>query len=631
MHIDKLMLKCYNNIIKSYENLALLLDFIRGGNDMKFKKYSLITAFILALSSLAPISASVYVKADNSRNEIYSEDFESDLPIEPAPENGPDERIWYTFGTPHAEKNTENYFDDNNSGKKSLKITQRANSFDGPAINLTNMIKPGIEYSFSIMVYQETGIAQPVTMSTKVVKSAQTGDEYSNLNSITVASGEWTELTGSFLFPEADENFPDKNYSLYIETPNSASNYDFYVDNFSITAPEGEELISDGNSNGQSLSGDFKLEASNVPTGNSKYLLDFEKDSSSANFIPRLNESIMVSNEEANNNGSHSLYIYDRNNSTEGPVLKTDFLEPGTRYDFSADVLFKDDISTGEAAFEANLFYDQDGKTYCEQIDIQTVKQNKWTTLSGSIQLPENSSEGYLLIHTVADINNPDQSSEGSEDGLLSFYLDNVIFSDSVSSDMNKIFILIFIVTLVAISVTILILVLKKTKGSKQNTSASPNLSDTDIMTPTKNKKAYEDKIFDLINHPENCKNINIALCDINRLQYINDNYSREKGDEAIIRCAKALVKAVGKKGTVYRTSGDEFMCISEESLKEDIIRELQAEVQNYHGYPFSIASGFASYDSKTDGESPDIRNIIIRADEALSENKQNVKDPESH
>lgn len=594
---------------------------------MKFKKNSLITAFIFAVSILAPVSASVSVKADTGRNEIYYQDFESDYLIEPAPTEGPDTRIWYTFGTPVAEKNTSNYY----NGKSSLKVTQRTNTFDGPAINLSNLIKPNIEYSFSVMVYQDTGTAQPVTMSAKVVRSTQTGEEYSNLNQITIASGEWTELTGSFAFPEADEDFQDKNYSIYIETPNVSQNYDISIDDFYIFAPEGEKPISAGVSDNSSGSSEFTPENSNVPTGNSKYLFDFEKDSSSANFTSRINESIMVSNEEASEKGSHSLYIYDRNSSDEGPVLSTDFLELGTRYDFSADIMFKDDISTGEADFEVNLFYNQDDKTYCEQIDIMPVKQNKWTTLSGVIQLPENASNGYLTIHTVADGSLTDESAEDSEDGFLSFYLDNVSFSDSVSSDMNKIFILIFIVTLVAISVTILVLVLKKTKRSKQNISASPNLSDNDIMTPTKNKKAYEDKIFDLINHPEHCKKINIALCDINHLQYINDNYSREKGDEAIMRCAKALVKATGKKGTVYRTSGDEFMCISEESLKDDITRELQAEIQNYHGYPLSVASGFACYDSEKDGDSPDIRNIIIRADEELSVNKQNVKDSESH
>lgn len=587
---------------------------------MKFKKYSLISTFLLTISFLTPMSASNFVKADNSRNEIYFEGFENDFSIEPTPLEDPNILTWITFGNPLAEQDSSTCF----SGKNSLKITERVNTYDGPAINLTNMIKPNIEYSFSIMVYQETGQDQPIIMSSKVVKSQQTGEEYSNLNQITLPSGVWKLLTGTFTFPEADEDYDNKEYTIYIESGNGSSTYDFFVDDFYIYAPEGESLISDESSGGGNRSNKFEPDNSNVPTGNSKYLFDFEKDSSSANFISRYNESIMVSNEESTSEGTHSLFVYDRNSSEEGPVLSTDFLELGTRYDFSADVMFSDDISNGEADFEVNLFYNQDDKTYCEQIALSTVKQNEWTKLSGVIQLPENSSIGYISIHTASE-------DEESEDGFISFYLDNVSLSDSVSSDMNKIFILIFIVTLVAISITILVLVLKKTKGSKQNISLSPTLTDTDIMTTAKNKKAYEDKIYDLINHPENCKNINIALCDINHLQYINDNYSREKGDEAVIRCAKALIRATGKKGTVYRTSGDEFMCISEESLKDEILRELQAEVQNYHGYPLSIASGFACYDSEKDGSSPDIRNIIIRADEALSENKQNVKDIESH
>ncbi len=591
---------------------------------MKFNKNSLITAFVFAISILAPLSGSCPVNAANERNEIYFEGFENNFAIEPEAQDVIDDRTWIPFGTPSISADTSIAYE----GNSSLKASQRANFYDGPAIRLTNMIRPDVEYTFSVMVYQDSGSDASVQMSAKIIKSEENGEEYANLNQISVPSGKWTALTGTYSFPAAAEDFEGKEYDIYIETASGSTNIDFYIDEFKILAPEGETLLSGKSTRRNDWLTEFDPESSNVPTGNNRYLFDFEKDSSSANFISRHNESIMVSNEKATSGGTHSLYVYDRHNSKEGPVLSTDFLETGTRYDFSADVMFSDDISSGEADIEVDLFYTQDDKIYYEQISCETVKKDEWATLSGTLQIPENASNGYLSFHTV----NPDGDTDNeSEDGTLSFYLDNVTLSDSVSSDMNKIFILIFIITLVAISITILVLVLKKTKGSKRNISVSPNITDKDIMTPTKNKKAYEDKIFDLINHPENCKKISIALCDINHLQYINDNYSREKGDEAVIRCAKALVKAAGKNGTVYRTSGDEFMCISEISLKDDILRELQAEIQNYRGYPFSVASGFACYDSGKDGDSPDIRNIIIRADEALSENKQNVKDSESH
>lgn len=576
---------------------------------MKFKNNSLITAFMFTLSLLVPLSYNTSVKADNGRNTIYYEDFESTAFYD----------TWSGLGGAPIQNDTSKAF----TGKSSLTISQRSQGWDGPAINLTNIIKPNVEYDFSVMVYHESGIDQNIMLTAKTIKSLNAGDgEYSKLNQMSVPSGEWTELTGAFTFPEADADCPNKEYTIYIETENNSRNLSYNIDDFTIYAPEGERALdgSSGNTNPSKL---FTLESSNVPTGNNKYLFDFEKDSSSANFIPHGKESLVVSN-EANSDGSHSLYVYDRNGASEGAVLAVDFLELGTRYDFSAEVMFNDNISAGKAEFEVDLLYDQDDKTYCEVVNTSTVQQNEWTKLSGVILVPDNAKNGYFFIHTAS-------SDDDSEDSYLSFYLDNVMLTDSVSTDMNKIFILIFIVTLVAISISILVLVLKKTKGSKNNIPMSPNLSDTDLMTPTKNKKAYEDKIFDLINHPEECKNIHIALCDINHLQYINDNYSREKGDEAVIRCAKALVKATGKRGTVYRTSGDEFMCISEESLEADITRELKSEVQNYHGYPFSVASGFACYDVEKDADSPDIRNIIIRADEALSENKQNVKESESN
>ena len=144
-----------------------------------------------------------------------------------------------------------------------------------------------------------------------------------------------------------------------------------------------------------------------------------------------------------------------------------------------------------------------------------------------------------------------------------------------------------------------------------------------DAMTQTLNRNTYEQKINILKDEPEMCKGMYIAVCDVNFLKFVNDNYGHEMGDEAITRCGALLLKAVGKKGLVYRTGGDEFVCMSQNSFEEQIKKEIEIETSKYNGYPFSVAVGFSHNESD---ETPDINDLITKADKAMYENKQLIK-----
>ena len=135
-----------------------------------------------------------------------------------------------------------------------------------------------------------------------------------------------------------------------------------------------------------------------------------------------------------------------------------------------------------------------------------------------------------------------------------------------------------------------------------------------------------DEQISFYTSHPDKCKKIFITICDVNFLKYINDNYGHEKGDNAIRRCAAVLLNTVGKKGNVYRTGGDEFVCITKTDLSVNISKALEIESGNYMGYPFAAASGTSSYDPKTDS-TPDIKEIITRSDKEMYRNKQLIKE----
>ena len=72
----------------------------------------------------------------------------------------------------------------------------------------------------------------------------------------------------------------------------------------------------------------------------------------------------------------------------------------------------------------------------------------------------------------------------------------------------------------------------------------------------------YElDKIIKRRHHRRNEKLIAMML-DLNDFKSINDTYSHEEGDKALVAFAKALVEAIGSEGLVIRFAGDEFIIL---------------------------------------------------------------------
>ncbi|MDE5855152.1 MAG: GGDEF domain-containing protein, partial [Ruminococcus sp.] len=125
---------------------------------------------------------------------------------------------------------------------------------------------------------------------------------------------------------------------------------------------------------------------------------------------------------------------------------------------------------------------------------------------------------------------------------------------------------------------------------------------------------------------PEKCRKLYFTVCDVNFLKYINDNYGHEMGDKAIIRCAEVLLKVVSKKGKVYRTGGDEFICIVKSDLTQAIKTEFLIEASRYKGYPFSVAVGTSHYDKSIDFDNPSTKTILARSDKEMYNHKQEIK-----
>ena len=115
-------------------------------------------------------------------------------------------------------------------------------------------------------------------------------------------------------------------------------------------------------------------------------------------------------------------------------------------------------------------------------------------------------------------------------------------------------------------------IILKRAASYERNTKAVT----TDLLTGLDNRNSYEMRLQELNEADEN---LVVAIFDLFRLKYVNDNYTHDKGDAYIKAAAKILNKYWPKQkvktnddGTetitktghcVYRIGGDEFVLLT--------------------------------------------------------------------
>lgn len=128
----------------------------------------------------------------------------------------------------------------------------------------------------------------------------------------------------------------------------------------------------------------------------------------------------------------------------------------------------------------------------------------------------------------------------------------------------------------------------------------------------------YElDKILKRRHYRRNEKLIAMML-DLNDFKSINDTYSHEEGDQALITFAKALMEIIGSEGLVIRFAGDEFIIlipvfkpVTIDDYKDRIHRKLD-EYNESSGKPYklSAAIGGRLFDPHTESTSGIVNEI---------------------
>ncbi len=256
----------------------------------------------------------------------------------------------------------------------------------------------GVEYTFSAEVLLPE--AAEVRFVAYDEASAET---YNWLSGTAVVAGEWTTVTGSYIF-EAEEISTAK---AYLQVHN---NEDYVVDNIVVTAPcqtgdgpaPGTIAITTDFENG-SLDG-WELRDSGWTEENEGGPLPGEP-------------SVELSEEEALS-PSHSAKVTDRNSQGDGLRIEvTDLLEPATQYEVTASFKF----APGETPGNVWMSLQNGPSTFNTLSQFGDVFSNsEWTTVTGSFTMPTvtEGNQAWLYFETAYD--------GGAKGNTSTFYVDDI-------------------------------------------------------------------------------------------------------------------------------------------------------------------------------------------------------------
>ncbi len=157
------------------------------------------------------------------------------------------------------------------------------------------------------------------------------------------------------------------------------------------------------------------------------------------------------------------------------------------------------------------------------------------------------------------------------------------------------------------------------------------------IIISLQNESIFIDKLTGVYNRYELDKvikrrhfrrKVRIAalMLDMNDFKAINDNYSHEEGDNALVAFANILVGVIRSEGIVIRFAGDEFIILMQKTkdIDLDVYKErIRSELDKYNGtsgkpYKLSAAIGGRIFDPHSDN----LDEMVKKIDALMYEDK---------
>lgn len=141
------------------------------------------------------------------------------------------------------------------------------------------------------------------------------------------------------------------------------------------------------------------------------------------------------------------------------------------------------------------------------------------------------------------------------------------------------------------------------------------HISMYDQLTSVYNRRMLEIRNNEIYGN----NSIILLMCDINGLKKMNDTKGHHAGDELIVNCAKALLRAFGKD-CVYRVGGDEFVVILMNVTEAEFISMREKAIDYMEMTEVSVSMGYVYYPNSK----YTIAQMMKEADALMYEDKKN-------
>lgn len=145
-----------------------------------------------------------------------------------------------------------------------------------------------------------------------------------------------------------------------------------------------------------------------------------------------------------------------------------------------------------------------------------------------------------------------------------------------------------------------------------------------DSLTGLYNRNGFQKIYKQVLNNPE-IDIVSLAMCDLDNLKFINDNYSHNEGDNAIDIVGKALSSAF-PDGYYCRYGGDEIIGLYPYAVSSD---ELNKKIEDYldtynfeSGKPYEVSTSVGVYTAKK----ASFEEMFGKADKLMYEQKLSKK-----
>ena len=141
-----------------------------------------------------------------------------------------------------------------------------------------------------------------------------------------------------------------------------------------------------------------------------------------------------------------------------------------------------------------------------------------------------------------------------------------------------------------------------------------------DLLTGLYNRNGFI-RIYNQYYEDDRIQTLTMAMCDLDNLKHINDNFSHFEGDNAINIVGKALSAAV-EGGTYCRYGGDEILGLYKGEVSEEMIKSnFQKYIDDYNNNskkPYKVSASIGVYSaSKISFE-----NLFAKADSLMYQEK---------